>query len=102
MHSGVIPPTTDARNEHVHNQYTIRVSRRDELRAFLAERGVGSAVYYPRPLHLQQCFAHLGYSEGRFPESELASTEVLSLPVYPEMSSEQQDYVIEMVREFFQ
>lgn len=97
----VVPPTTDPRNEHVFNQYTIRVARRDELRAFLNERGIGSAVYYPKSLHMQACFEHLGYSEGQFPEAERANAEVLSLPVYPEMSAEQQEYVIAALREFF-
>jgi dTDP-4-amino-4,6-dideoxygalactose transaminase len=68
----------------------------------LNERGIGSAVYYPKPLHLQACFAQLGYSEGRFPETERACSEVISLPVYPEMTEEQQSYVIDTVREFYQ
>ena len=98
---GVTPPTTEPGNEHVFNQYTIRVARRDELRSYLNERGIGSAVYYPQPLHVQPCFEHLGYSKGQFPEAERASAEVLSLPVYPEMTTEQQDEVTNTVREFF-
>jgi dTDP-4-amino-4,6-dideoxygalactose transaminase len=96
----VIIPQTDSDNEHVYNQYTIRTERRDELKAVLAERSIGSAVYYPRPLHLQPCFAHLGYAEGRLPESERACEEVLSLPVYPELRAEQQGRVIDAIREF--
>ena len=98
----VVPPTTDPRNEHVFNQYTVRVARREELRAFLNDRGIGSAIYYPKSLHLQACFEHLGYSQGQFAEAELATAEVISLPVYPEMSAEQQGTVVEAVREFFQ
>jgi dTDP-4-amino-4,6-dideoxygalactose transaminase len=98
---GVIPPTTDPNNEHVFNQYTIRVARRDELRSYLNERGIGSAVYYPQPLHVQPCFEHLGYSKGQFPEAERASAEVISLPVYPEMTPAQQEEVTSTVREFY-
>ena len=98
----VTSPVNLEGNEHVYNQYTVRVSRRDELRVFLNERGIGSAIYYPKPLHLQACFAHLGYSEGRFPETERACSEVLSLPVYPEMTPEQQAHVIDTVLEFYQ
>ena len=75
--------------------------RRDELKEHLAARGVGSAVYYPRPLHLQPCFAHLGYREGAFPQAEQACQEVLSLPVYPELDDAQVDAVVEGVKEFY-
>ena len=98
---GVTPPTTDPNNEHVFNQYTIRVDRRDEFRTCLNEHGIGSAIYYPQPLHVQPCFEHLGYSKGQFPEAEKASAEVISLPVYPEMTAEQQNAVIDVVGEFF-
>jgi dTDP-4-amino-4,6-dideoxygalactose transaminase len=97
----LVVPRTDPLNEHVFNQYTIRAARRDDLKAFLADRGVGSAVYYPRPLHLQPCFAHLGYQAGQLPEAEAACAEVLSLPVYPELSEEQQGTVIDAIREFY-
>jgi dTDP-4-amino-4,6-dideoxygalactose transaminase len=97
---GVTVPVTDLVNEHVYNQYTIRSDRRDRLRAHLKEGGIGTAVYYPRPLHLQPCFADLGYSKGRFPEAEKACEEVLSLPVYPELSEEQQTRVIDAILEF--
>ena len=70
-------------------------------RRFLKERGIGTAIYYPMPLHLQQCFAYLGYKKGAFPESERAAKEVLSLPIYPELTQAQQDEVIEAVRSFF-
>lgn len=94
-------PAIDAANESIYNQYTIRTERRDALQAHLTSKGIGTAIYYPIPLHLQQCFAYLGYKAGAFPESERASKEVLSLPVYPELTSAQQDEVIEAVRTFF-
>src|SRR5207247_2236382 len=87
----VRPPAVDPANEHIFHQYTLRVERRDELQAHLKRQGVGSAIYYPVPLHLQPCFSHLGYRPGRLPESERASREVLSLPVYPELAREQLD-----------
>lgn len=94
-------PAIDAGNESIYNQYTIRSERRDALQAHLTSKGIGTAIYYPIPLHLQQCFAYLGHKAGAFPESERASKEVLSLPVYPELTSVQQDEVIEAVRSFF-
>lgn len=97
----VVTPTVDPANESIFNQYTIRVARRDALRAHLAARGIGHAVYYPLPLHLQKCFAYLGYREGACPESERAANEVLSLPVYPELSAAQLDEVVAAVRSFF-
>jgi dTDP-4-amino-4,6-dideoxygalactose transaminase len=96
-------PEVRPENDSIVNQYTVRITDggRDALADFLRKRGVGSGVYYPRPLHLQECFAYLGYSEGDFPESEKASSEVLSLPVYPELTEEELDYVVESVRAFF-
>jgi dTDP-4-amino-4,6-dideoxygalactose transaminase len=94
-------PAIDEANESIYNQYTIRTERRDALQEHLKAREIGTAIYYPIPLHLQQCFAFLGYKPGAFPESERASKEVLSLPVYPELSQAQQDEVIEAVRSFF-
>ena len=75
--------------------------RRDELQAHLKAKGIGSAVYYPVPLHLQNCFAHLGYKAGRLPQAERACREVLSLPVFPELTQQQLDYVIETIRGFY-
>lgn len=94
-------PWVDPANTSIYNQYTIRVPRRDELQAYLKERGIGSNVYYPLPLHLQPCFAYLGYTEGQCPEAEKAAKEVLSLPVFPELATAQLDEVIAAVRGFF-
>ena len=85
---------------HVFNQYIVRVPRRDALRAFLTERGIGSEVYYPVPLHLQECFRHLGYHAGDFPESERAAAETLALPIYPELSDAQAECVVATIGEF--
>jgi dTDP-4-amino-4,6-dideoxygalactose transaminase len=97
--AGITTPAVDPRNEHIFHQYTIRSDRRDALMTWLKERGVGCAVYYPRPLHLQPCFASLGYREGQFPEAERACGEVLSLPVYPELTAAQRDTVVRAIRE---
>ena len=97
----VKPPVVQANNEHIFHQYTLRVERRDELQAHLKTKGIGSAVYYPVPLHLQPCFSHLGYRRGRLPEAERAAGDVLSLPVYPELQREQLDYVIDAIRGFY-
>ena len=98
---GVRTPMIDDRNESIYNQYTLRAERRDDLQEFLKKRGIGNSVYYPLPLHLQPCFAYLGYEEGDFPESERAAREVVSLPVYPELTDSQRDEVISAVRAFY-
>jgi dTDP-4-amino-4,6-dideoxygalactose transaminase len=100
---GITIPQVKPENESIFNQYTIRVldGRRDELQAFLREREVGSSIYYPVPLHLQECFAYLGYGEGDFPVSEQAAKEVLSLPVFPELTGEQKEHVVKSIRAFF-
>ncbi|MBM3908736.1 MAG: DegT/DnrJ/EryC1/StrS family aminotransferase [Gemmatimonadetes bacterium] len=97
----VVTPYTEPVSESIFNQYTIRVSRRDDLKAHLASKGIGHSVYYPLPLHLQPCFAYLGYKEGQCPEAERASKEVLSLPIYPELTQAQLDEVVAAVRGFF-
>ena len=94
-------PFVDPANESIFNQYTIRVPRRDKLREHLSAKGIGHSVYYPLPLHLQPCFAYLGYTAGACPESEKAANEVLSLPVFPELTRAQLDEVIAAVRGFF-
>lgn len=98
---GVRTPVIDPDNESIYNQYTIRAERRDQLQEQLKQRGIGNAVYYPLPLHLQPCFAYLGYREGDFPESEKAAKEVISLPVYPELTESQRDEVVSSVRAFY-
>ncbi len=100
-HSDVCPPAVDPANDHIFHQYTIRVPRRDELQAHLKAKGIGNAIYYPLALHLQPCFAHLGYRRGRLPATEAAMDSVISLPIYPELTPEQQDAVIEAVLEFY-
>lgn len=99
--AGVTPPAVDQSNEHVFHQYTIRAERRDALQAHLKSRGIGSKVYYPGPLHLQPCFSSLGYRAGQFPQSERAAREVLSLPIYPELSDAQCSAVIDAIRSFY-
>ncbi len=97
----VVTPYIDPANGSIYNQYTIRIAERDALQAHLKARGIGNSVYYPLPLHLQPCFAYLGYQAGQFPESERAAAEVLSLPVFPELITAQLDEVIDAVRSFF-
>jgi dTDP-4-amino-4,6-dideoxygalactose transaminase len=84
----------------IYNQYVVRVPRRDEVLAHLKSKDIGCAVYYPLPLHLQECFEYLGQKAGDFPEAEKAAGEVLALPVYPELTDEMQDYVVETMLNF--
>jgi dTDP-4-amino-4,6-dideoxygalactose transaminase len=97
----VTTPFIDPNNTSIFNQYTLRVERRDELQAFLTSRKIGSAVYYPLPLHLQPCFAYLGYKEGSCPEAERAAREVISIPVFPELTRSQLDEVADAIRTFY-
>lgn len=99
---GVTTPWIDQHNESIFNQYTIRAERRDELQAYLKSKEIGTAVYYPLPLHLQPCFAYLGYRAGSCPESERAAKEVLSLPIFPELTRAQLDEVVDAVRSFYE
>lgn len=98
---GIVLPQTDARATHVFHQYVVRVPRRDALRQYLTERGIGSEVYYPLPLHLQESLHELGYKQGEFPISETAAEEVLALPMYPELRADEQETVVEAIREFY-
>src|SRR5216684_2530971 len=88
-------------DRHIFNQYVIRVTDRDQLQAALQQRKIGTEVYYPVPMHLQECFAYLGHGIGSFPESEGAARETVALPIYPELSEAQLKYVVESIREFF-
>jgi dTDP-4-amino-4,6-dideoxygalactose transaminase len=99
----VTPPYVRPGARHIFHQYVIRVAaaRRDALVEHLKANGVGTKIYYPVPLHLQPCFAYLGHREGDFPESERAARETLALPIYPELTNEQQEHVVETVRRFF-
>ena len=98
-HAAIRTPVVDAANEPIFHQYTLRVERRDALREHLQAKQIGSMIYYPTALHLQPCFAHL--PAVSLPETERAMAEVISLPIYPELTDAQQDEVISAVREFY-
>jgi len=94
-------PSVSPHATHVFHQYVIRAQRRDALREFLTARRIGSEIYYPLPLHLQPAFTYLGYREGGLPESELAAREVLALPMFPELTEPEQQWVVESIAEFY-
>ncbi len=94
-------PLATPGNRHVYNQYVISVKKRDALKDYLAEEGVGTAIYYPVPLHLQECFKELGYKRGDMPVSERAARETLALPIYPELSAAKQRHVVKSISAFF-
>ena len=97
----VIMPLANPGARHIYNQYVIRAQLRDELRKFLGEAGVGCEVYYPVPLHQQECFAYLGYKTSQLPESERAAAETLALPIFPELSTGQLQYVVDSIASFY-
>ncbi len=103
--AGLVPesvrPPQEIHGRHVYHQYVLRADRRDELLAFLQQRKIGAGVYYPLPLHLQKCFGDLGYKPGDFPHAEKAATEVLALPIYPELTDEQQRSVVAALAAFY-
>jgi dTDP-4-amino-4,6-dideoxygalactose transaminase len=97
--SKVVTPHIEPWNYTIYNQYVIRVPNRDAVRDHLTKKDVGCEIYYPLPLHVQECFADLGYSKGDMPHSEAAANETLALPIYPELTREMQDYVVATVLE---
>src|SRR5206468_4567955 len=98
----VIPPSVKDESRHIFHQYVVRVpERRDELREHLSAKGITTKIYYPVPLHLQKCFRYLGYREGDFPEAESAALETFALPLFPELTEDQQVYVVQAMQNFF-
>jgi len=95
-----LPPVGNGKS-HVFNCYVVRVQRRDELRQYLGEQEIQTQVYYPLPLHLQPCFDYLGYHKGDFPNAELVASQVLAIPIYPELTSELQEFVVERIAAFY-
>jgi dTDP-4-amino-4,6-dideoxygalactose transaminase len=95
-------PYIQYNNRHIFHQYVIRVPERNKLREFLAKEGVGTDIYYPLPLHLQECYSFLKYKRGDLPISERTSDETLALPIYPELTEEQQIWVVDRIKKFFQ
>jgi dTDP-4-amino-4,6-dideoxygalactose transaminase len=96
-----VPQPAPYQTRHIYNQFVIRGARRDDLQKYLSQNGIGTEVYYPLPLHLQACFAYLGYSKGDFPVSERLAAESLALPVYPELTTEDIEYVARTINAFY-
>jgi dTDP-4-amino-4,6-dideoxygalactose transaminase len=97
----VLPQPKEYQTRHIYNQFVIRGERRDDLQAYLKNAGIGTEVYYPLPMHLQECFADLGYKAGDMPVSEKLAKDSLALPVYPELKREDLEYVVDTVRAFY-
>ena len=105
--AGVVLPEamytgTSAVNDHIYNQFVLRVPNRDGLREFLKQEGIGTEVYYPVPFHLQECFRSLGYKEGDFPEAERAAKETVALPIYPELTKQMRQAVVKAIISFYE
>jgi dTDP-4-amino-4,6-dideoxygalactose transaminase len=98
---GVVLPITDPRAHHVFHQYVIRAPRRDALRQYLTDRKIGTEIYYPIPLHEQTSLASLGYKRGDFSVTEQTATEVLALPIYPELRDDEQQTVVDAIAAFY-
>lgn len=98
---GVLLPVEAPLRRHIYNQFVISTRRRDELQSFLRERRVGTEIYYPVPLHLQECFKDWNHQQGDYPQSEHAALSTLALPIYPELTEEQQQQVVEAIKDFF-
>ena len=96
-----LPSATPA-DEHIYNQFTIRTPQRDEIREYMRQQGIATEVYYPRPLHLQEAFAYLKYESGDFPEAERASNEAMALPIFAELTEDQQQHVVSAIAKFFE
>jgi dTDP-4-amino-4,6-dideoxygalactose transaminase len=101
LYEHVTPPAEEKGNRHTYHQYVVRAKRRDELNAFMSERGIAARVYYPLALHLQPCFAYLGYGKGDFPAAEKLTEEVLALPMFPELTMPEQERVVGAMAEFY-
>jgi dTDP-4-amino-4,6-dideoxygalactose transaminase len=103
LNEQIVLPFERENVRHIYNQFVVRIpgGQRDDLKQFLAENEIGTDVYYPVSLHLQECFEYLGYKQGEFPESEKASAETLALPIYPELKRQQQEYVVQKIAEKF-
>ena len=96
----ILPHAKEYQTRHIYNQFVIRGERRNELQRYLRDAGIGTEIYYPLPLHLQKCFADLGYKEGDLPVSEKLAKESLALPIYPELKPDDIEYVVAMIRAF--
>jgi len=99
--SNVVTPFVHEHNYHIYHQYTLKVEKRDELKDFLKSREIGLDTYYPLPLHLQECYKDLGYKPGDLPVSEKLALNVISLPIFPELTSDEQDFVVDSIKEFY-